>query len=106
LGLGTTTGVIIPDQTIGGSEPGAWRIEEKPGSAATQDWFINIMLARNAADTNSVSTSPLTSDDGSGHWVTTWKDNSNTCTYTLTLAKAGVGGTLTATGAGCSTVIN
>jgi len=104
LGIGSTTGYIVPDQTIGGSEPGAWRIEEKPGLAAARDTFINVMLARNVSDTNAVSTAPSTSTSGS-NYVTTWKDNGDTCTYTLTLPINGVGGSLTAVGAGCATVI-
>jgi hypothetical protein len=104
LGLGTTADYVVPDVTIAGSEPGAWRIEEKPGSAAVRNDFINVMLARNVSDTNAISTAPSTSTSGT-NYVTTWKDAGDTCTYTLTLPINGVGGTLTATGAGCATVI-
>ena len=105
-GIGTTPDFIVPDITIASSEPGAWRIEEEVGAAHTQDWYLNVMLARNVSDTNAVSTAPVTTDDGAGNWSTTWKDNGNTCTYTLTLPKNGVGGTVTIQGTGCSTVVN
>jgi hypothetical protein len=105
-GVGGVVDFINPDATVGSSEPGSWRTEEEAGAAHRQDWFLNVALARNASDGNTVSTAPATADDGAGNWVTVWKDNSNTCTYTLTLPKNGVGGAVTIQGAGCSTVVN
>ena len=104
-GTGSTTGFINPIASVAPMEPGSYRIEETVGANNLSDSFINVMLATSNVDTNVVSTVPTTSASSS-NWVTTWKDNSDTCTYTWTVPQAGVGGTLTTIGAGCATVIN
>jgi hypothetical protein len=93
-GLGGVTGFINSDPTSAPTQPGAWRIEQTPASAALDDKFLNVMLVTSASDTNTVSTVPGTSVSGT-NYVTTWKDNSNQCTYTYTAPINGVGGTLT-----------
>jgi hypothetical protein len=103
-GLGAVTDFINPEPLTVPHEPGSWRMEETPTTGHLQDWFINVMLATTTGDTNTVSTAPSTSVSGT-EFVTTWKDASNTCTYTVTLPQNGVGGSITATGAGCASTI-
>jgi hypothetical protein len=103
-GLGSTVGVVAEDPTSGPREPGGYRIEISPASSSLSDQFLNVMLFTTTSDTNVVSTMPSTTLSGT-NYVTSWKDNSDTCTYTLTLPQDGVGGTVAATGAGCATVI-
>jgi len=62
------------------------------------------MLITTTGETNTVSTAPSTVASGT-NWVTTWKDNADSCTYTLTLPKDGVGGTIAVSGAGCVATI-
>ena len=53
--------------------------------------FWNVFVIRDVADTSVVvTTAPVTTDNGAGHWVTTFKYNSNLCTVTVTLPKYGV----------------
>lgn len=103
-----------PDQSP--HEVGSWRLEETQPTSQTEDWYENLMLFTSTSDANTVSTNPsahtVTAGTspcpslGSDCWQTTWKDNGDTCTYTATLPKRGVGGTITASGAGCANAIN
>jgi hypothetical protein len=82
---------VRPDPTFAMQEPGSWRIEEEAGAAHIDDWFLNVFLIRDVADASVVlTTAPTTTDNGAGHWVTTFKYNSNLCTVTVTLPKYGV----------------
>jgi hypothetical protein len=78
-------------------EPGGWRIEETMDAARTSDNIVNVMLAAATGETNVVSTAPSTTTVGT-NLVTTWKDNADACTYTLTLPIDGVGGHLAIAG--------
>lgn len=94
---------VKPDQTYGMQEPGSWRVEEEVGAPHTDDWGLNIFVIRDVADTSVVlTTNPVSVDSGTGHWVTTWKYNTDLCTVTLTLPKYGTPQTaidgITATG--------
>ncbi len=104
-GLGPTADIVSSDPANAPSQVGGYRIEQTVGSAHLEDQFINVQLVTNTSDTNTVSTAPSTTTSGT-NYVTVWKDNSNTCTYTLTQPIHGVGGALTVQGAGCTTVIN
>ena len=73
-------------------------------SAALPDWFLNVVLLTSRDDKNVVSTPPVTSVVGDD-FVTTWKDNSDGCTYVVTLPKYGVGGKIQVTGAGCASTL-
>ncbi len=105
---GCTAGTICPTSAAGPFEPGAWRIEETPASAATQDWFLNVLYASNTSDTTAPASVTATSG-GSAETATlgaTWTNAAATCTYTMTFYKSGLGGTLTKTGSGCNVVVN
>ena len=103
-GLGPVEGEVHPDPNTAPHEPGSWRIEQTVGASHLQDWFLNVMLMTTTGETNTVSTAPSTVASGT-NWVTTWKDNADSCTYTLTLPKDGVGGTIAVSGAGCVATI-
>ncbi len=103
-GFGAIGDYMHPTNLTGPTAPGSWRIEETVGASNLSDQFINVQLVTSASDTNVVSTVPSTTIAGT-NYVTTWKDNSDTCAYTLTQPINGIGGTVTATGAGCATVI-
>jgi len=114
-GLGAVSGEVHPDATGYPQQPGSWRIEETVGANNLTDWFINVQLVTSDLDTNVVSTAPTTVTEANGAgactwgtvacWVTTWKDNADTCTYTLTQPKDGVEGNISVSGAGCTTPI-
>lgn len=111
---------IHPNTNKGPQQPGGWRIIGWTGGGGTNagnvtDQFLNVMLATSASDTNVISTAPVTtqvtltnsnSPSGAPALQTIWKDNADTCTYTVTLYLDGQGGTATAIGAGCVNVIN
>jgi hypothetical protein len=103
-GLGSVAGYINPDPTTAPHQAGSYRLELGNSVAQLSDQFVNVQLITSASDPNVVSTAPTTSVSGT-NLVTTWKDNNDTCTYTLTQPLNGTGGTLTAMGAGCATVI-
>lgn len=103
-GLGAVTGEVHPDNTNYPQQPGSYRIEQAVGASNLSDQFINVQLITSDLDTNVVSTAPV-STLATGNWTTVWKDNTNTCTYTLVQPQFGVGRTLNAVGAGCATVI-
>jgi hypothetical protein len=103
-GLGSVGGFMHPNPLMGPQQPGSWRMEETTGTTQLSDQFVNVMLVTSASDTNVVSTAPVTTLSGNT-FTTTWKDNSNTCTYTWTHYLDGVGGGLTITGAGCSATV-
>src|SRR5579864_1212819 len=102
-GLGDTNagcplGFICPTSATGGQEAGAWRIEEQPyasGSSA-QDWFLNVMLASTAGDTNVPVSVTAPTGLAPGMAGATWADANNT--YTITFPQSGVGGHITITG--------
>jgi hypothetical protein len=83
---------IEPVNTYAPVEPGSWRIEQQPTSAATQDYFLNVMLATDAGSSNVPST-VTSASCGSGKHGATWSDSSHT--YTICMSDAGAGGTLT-----------
>jgi hypothetical protein len=83
---------IEPANTYAPVEPGSWRIEQKPTSAATQDYFLNVMLATDAGSSNVPST-VTTASCGTGKHGATWSDSSHN--YTVCLNDSGAGGTLT-----------
>jgi hypothetical protein len=94
---------VRPDQTFGMQEPGSWRVEETVGANHTDDWFLNVALIRDVADTAIVlTTAPVTTDLGNGHLSTTMKYNTDLCTITVVLPKYGIAvpgiDTITATG--------
>lgn len=94
---------VRPDQTFGMQEPGSWRIEEQVGASNLDDWFLNVFVIRDVADSTVVlTTSPVSTDLGNGHWSTTFKYNSDLCTVTVILPKYGTPqsgvDTITATG--------
>jgi hypothetical protein len=103
-GLGNVTGFIASDPAVAPQQVGAWRLEESPQLAAKEDWFLNVTLVTSRNDTNVVSSPPVTSVTGE-NFVTTWKDNSDSCTYVVTLPKYGVGGFVQVTGAGCASTL-
>jgi hypothetical protein len=104
FGLGAVEDEVASDPNSGPKEVGGYRIEQSPASAAKEDWFLNVMLFTTTGDTNVVSTMPSTSLSG-GNYTTTWKDASDGCTYTVVVPQYGVGGSITATGAGCVVTI-
>jgi hypothetical protein len=107
-------GKLTPVSNVHGTiEPGAWRLEQSPSSAALEDWFLNVQLLTTTGESNVVSTEPLITSagtncvEGSGcNWEVEWQDNSDGCTYTLALPKRGVGGAIEITGAGCTATVN
>jgi len=102
-GTGPVDNYIASDPATAPHEPGGWRLEITPNSAALEDWF-SVTYFASAKGANLISTAPATVSSGT-NWVTTLQYNSNTCLVTITQPKNGVGGTVTATGAGCATVI-
>lgn len=99
-GLGRIPDVISPELKVAPQQPGSWRIEESPESGNKEDWFLNIMLVTNTRDPDLVSLAPTTVELN-GHFLTSWKDNSNRCTYTLGLAKQRLGVKVSFVGSGC-----
>src|SRR6185369_15752242 len=49
-GLGPTEGLISSDPSSAPHDVGGWRIEIQPATSATQDFFLNVMLATDTAD--------------------------------------------------------
>jgi hypothetical protein len=99
-GLGSTLGFINPEADAAPLEPGAWRLELTPSSAAQTDHFLVLMYATYNGDT--ITQASVTPTTTSTHYGVTWTDNSGGCSYAITLPKSGVGGTVSATGAGCA----
>lgn len=96
-GLGTVNDMISPDPTTAPHEPGSWRIEESPTSPATQDYFLNVMLATTAADTSVPVNVTAPSGLAAGTVGATWTEGGKT--YTVTFPQNGVGGHITIAGA-------
>ncbi len=95
-GLGPVTDMINPVSTQAPHDPGSWRIEEKPATANTQDFFLNVMLATNVTDTNVPQNVSVPAGLAAGMVGATWTDS--TGTYTITLPQTGVGGHIKMTG--------
>lgn len=105
-GLGATTGFVVPEPLTAPHEPGSYRLEQSVGSSNLADSFINIMLLTTNTDTNVPGGGNIPACTLSGSAYTcTWSDQTTVCTYTVTLPQDGVGGTITAVGAGCATGI-
>jgi hypothetical protein len=90
-----TADVMQINPLYGGIEAGSWRLEESPATAANQDYFLNVMLATDFADTNVPATVTGTADAKT--IGATWSDAQST--YTVVFNKSGTGGHVTVTGA-------
>jgi hypothetical protein len=97
-GLGPVTDMINPVPADAPHDPGSWRIEEKPAAANTQDFFLNVMLATTATDTNVPQNVTVPAGLAAGMVGATWSDSNGT--YTITLPQTGVGGHIKITGLG------
>src|SRR5207249_1868339 len=86
-----TQELLTPVSTVAPVEPGSWRIEESPSTAQNQDYFLNVMLATDAADTNVPAT--VTDASNASSIGATWSDSVNT--YTVTFSRTGAGGHIT-----------
>jgi hypothetical protein len=95
-GLGTVTDVISPISTTAPHEPGSWRIEEKPSNPATQDYFLNVMLATTVEDTSVPANVTVPANLAAGNLGATWMENGKT--YTITFLQSGLGGHITVSG--------
>jgi hypothetical protein len=95
-GLGTVDDVISPISATAPHEPGSWRIEESPSTAATQDFFLNVMLATTAEDVRIPGNVTVPANVPQGSVGATWTDGVGT--YTITLPQTGVGGHITISG--------
>jgi hypothetical protein len=102
-GLGSTAGEVHPESAAAPFEPGAWRLELTPASAATTDHFLALMYATDNGST--ITQASVTPTSTSTTYGVTWTDNAGTCSYAVTFMKSGVSGTITATGAGCANTI-
>jgi hypothetical protein len=89
-GLGPVENFIHPDPGTAPHEAGSWRIEVKPGTPATDDFFLHVMLATTTGDTslptNVTSPGGLPADKVGATWVDGGK------TYTVIFPKDGLGG--------------
>jgi len=104
-GTGNTGGEIHPDPNAGGIEPASWRVEITPGTSQTVDYFVNMMWASDNGDTRT-QTSITQIDTPTTTGVSWTETNVNgACAYAVTFNKIGVGGSVTATGAGCANAI-
>lgn len=95
-GLGSVANFVNPEPGTAPQEPGSWRMEEKPGAAATQDLFLNVMLATTVEDTSVPATVTVPSGLAAGMTGATWVDGGKT--YTITFPQSGLGGHVTITG--------
>jgi len=95
-GLGTVNDVISPDPGTAPHEPGSWRIEESPTTPATQDYFLNVMLATTASDTSVPANVTVPAGLATGTVGATWTEGGKT--YTVSFPSAGVGGHIAITG--------
>ena len=95
-GLGPVENYVNPDPKTAPHEPGSWRIEEMPGTPATQDFFLNVMLATTVEDTNVPANVTAPASLPAGMAGATWTEGGKT--YTLTLPKDGTGGHITISG--------
>ena len=95
-GLGSVDNFINPVPTTAPHEPGSWRIEVQPGTAATQDYFLHVMLATTAEDSNVPVNVTVPSGLAAGMVGATWTDSGNT--YTVTFPQSGVGGQIAISG--------
>ena len=95
-GLGPVDDLINPDPTVAPHDVGSWRIEESPSTPATQDFFLNVMLATTVTDTHVPPNVTVPAGLPAGMAGATWVEGGST--YTITLPKSGVGGHITITG--------
>ena len=95
-GLGTVNDIISPIPTTAPHEPGSWRIEEKPSNPATQDFFLNVMLATTVEDASVPANVTVPANLAAGNVGATWTEGGRT--YTVTLPQSGVGGHITISG--------
>jgi hypothetical protein len=95
-GFGSVQDQINPDPNTAPHEPGSWRIEITPSAPATQDFFLNVMLATTVTDQNVPVNVTAPANLASGMVGATWVDNGNT--YTVTFPQSGVGGHITIAG--------
>ncbi len=96
-GLGSADGsTLIPNPNTTPHEPGSWRIEVSPSSAATQDLFLHVMLATTAGDSSVPENVTVPSGLAEGTVGATWTEGGKT--YTVTFPQSGVGGHVTISG--------
>lgn len=95
-GLGSVENFINPDPKTAPHEPGSWRLEVKPGSASTQDFFLHVMLATNSGDTSVPANVTVPAGLAAGTAGATWTEGGKT--YTVTFPQNGVGGHITISG--------
>jgi hypothetical protein len=95
-GLGTTDDIINPNPATAPHEPGSWRIEEKPTSPATQDFFLNVMLATTVEDPSVPANVTVPANLAAGSAGATWAEGGKT--YTVTFPQTGIGGRITISG--------
>ena len=94
FGLGLDTGTVAPNPMNGVIEPGSWRIEEKPTSAANTDYFLNMFYA--AATANLDRPSSVVATTSASNRGVTWSDNLHT--YTVDFNTTGIGGNIIISG--------
>lgn len=95
-GLGPTAGEINPVAASTEREPGAWRIEVSPTSAATTDYFLHVMLVTTTGDTSVPANISIPGGLPAGTVGANWTEGGKT--YTVTFPQNGVGGHITVTG--------
>src|ERR1051326_1467185 len=104
-GLGATPGFIIPEPLSGPHQPGSFRIEETVGASNFSDDFMNVQYVTNTGDTTVVGTPTSTVSGGSRTTTIVLTVGGSPCTITQVNHQNGIGGDITATGAGCPTGI-
>jgi hypothetical protein len=92
-GLGPVQDFINPVSATAPHEPGSWRIEISPSTPATQDYFLNVLLATTTEDTHIPSSVTAPAGLAANMAGATWVENGNT--YTVTFPLSGVGGHIT-----------
>jgi hypothetical protein len=95
-GLGAVDHYINPDPNTAPHEPGSWRIEEIPAAAATQDYFLNVLLATTVSDNSVPAAVSVPTSLAVGMVGATWVDGGKT--YTVTFPQSGIGGHISITG--------
>ena len=102
FGFGGTPDHLNPVAFSGVVEPGSWRIEESPGSAAKTDYFLNV-LSVGDNNTGVFPTSVTGSTSGSGVTAThTGTATFTGCTITAAFNDLGSGVTVHAAGGSCA----
>jgi hypothetical protein len=94
FGLGLDTGTVASISANGIIEPGAWRVEVKPASAATTDYFLHVLYSSTTGDADvPTGVTQTTSATSRG---ATWSDG--LYTYTVSFNISGTGGTIVISG--------